>query len=49
MIYMDYNCQDCKVLNDSHLEKFPAAYTGWGVGNFQEPFGSLSPRTPYIH
>ena len=39
MNHMDYNCQDCKIVNDGHLKKFPAAYTGWGAGNIPEPFG----------
>ena len=36
---MDYNCQDCNILNDSYLKNFAAAYTGWGAGNNPEPFG----------
>ena len=39
MSYMDYNCQDHKILNDGHLKKFVAAYTGWGAGNVPEPLG----------
>ena len=48
MNYMDYNCHDCKKLNDGHLKKIPAAYTWWDAGNVLEILGSLSPRTPYI-
>ena len=39
MNYLDYNCQDCKSLNDGHLFTFVAAYTWWGAGDVQEPFG----------
>ena len=39
MNYMDYNCQDCKILSDSHLFFFAAAYTGWGASNNPEAFG----------
>ena len=39
MNYMDYHCQDRKILNDGHLKYFAAPYTGYGEGNVPEPFG----------
>ena len=38
MNYLDYNCQDRKILNDGHLKKFLAAYTGWRAGNIPQHF-----------
>ena len=39
MNYMDYNCQDHKILNDGHLKIFVAAYTGWGACNNPQSLG----------
>ena len=30
MNYMDYNCQNCKILNNGHFNIFAAAYTRMG-------------------
>ena len=46
--YMDYNCQDCKILNDGHLQKKMLHHTLDEVQvMFQNLLGSLSPQSAY--
>ena len=49
MNYVDYNRQDCKILNDGHLKNFRQHTLDEVQAMFQNLLGSLSPRTPYIH